>query len=141
MVVPLDVPVVGFVALLFGLAAFFFMLVAGLVLFALIVLIEAVVLWRFRWNAFLRSLGDSALMNLASTVVGILISLVLGQRIAAWWGLLLSFLLSVLIEFGVLCLRKSAWGPERKLLVAAVANAASYVLLVLVLVVGSLWRG
>lgn len=54
------------VLLLFGLAAF-------LVFSGIVFGIEAGVLWLLKWGTFGRSLFASFLMNLASTIVGILV--------------------------------------------------------------------
>ena len=45
----------------------------GLIAFAIVVPIEAVALRLLRWNSFLRSLFDSFLVNLVTTVIGFLV--------------------------------------------------------------------
>jgi hypothetical protein len=125
-------------------------LTLGLVAFVPIVLIEALVLWRLRWGSFGRSLGDSAIVNLASTLVGLVLFALFVQttfqcvRVPAddgqhtinscgWLvsplvGLVVLWALSVAIEGGVLLLLKRH--ARRQTWIAALAsNAVSYLLL------------
>jgi len=100
------------------------------VVLALIIVIEALALRLMKWHSVGRCFLDSTLMNLASALVGFLIfSAGLG-----WWSLLIAFVLSVVIEAGVLLLLKRH--PARRTWLASlIANAASYaVLCVLVLI-------
>lgn len=120
----------------------FFFLAFGAVVaagfFFIIVLIEALVLRGLKWEPFRLSFLDSLVINLTSTAFGVLLfafsAWTLNQGAAAL--LLLSGVLSVLIEGGVLTLLKRH--PLRQTWTAAVAiNAASYAFL-FVLVVGVL---
>jgi hypothetical protein len=90
-----------------------------------IALAEAVVLRLLKWNTFWRSLLDSLLMNLASTLFGVCILTFGLFTNSVWIGLLVSGVLSVLIEGGVLTLLKRH--PARQTWLASlVANLVSY---------------
>jgi hypothetical protein len=125
-------------------------LTLGLVAFVPIVLIEALVLWRLKWGSFGRSLGDSAIVNLASTLVGLVLFVLFVQtafqcqRVPAgdgqhtinscgWLvsplvGLVVLWALSVAIEGGVLLLLKRH-APRQTWIAALAGNAVSYLLL------------
>ena len=120
---PLDDPtpglVLGQLALTVGFLVF---------LFALIVLVESVVLQVLRWGSFKRSLRGAFWMNLASTLAGfLLLSLVphLG-----YLALLVAWVLSVLIEWAVLA-RFQPGSRRYTLSLALSANLVSYLLLIL----------
>ena len=99
-----------------------------ILLFALIVLVESVVLQVLRWGTFKRSLHGSFWMNLASTLAGFL---VLSQvpRLG-FVGLLIAWAVSVLIEWAVLA-RFQPGERRYTLSLAASANLVSYLLLIL----------
>lgn len=113
----------------------------GLILFALgaslgillivmlvIVVLEAVMLALLKWGGFGRSLLASLVMNLATTLVGFGVMVFMTE--AFLLSMLVGFILSVLIEAGVLMLFKR--GAARANWIAAlVANAASYLLVLL----------
>jgi hypothetical protein len=96
--------------------------------------IESLALWLLKWASFGRSLLASFLMNLASTIVGFIL-LAFSFYVANFYTLfLVEFLLSVLIEGGVLMLMKK--GAARQNWIASlVANAASYGFLAVALLV------
>lgn len=97
-------------------------------LFSLIVLVESVVLQVLRWGSFKRSLRGSFWMNLASTLAGFLV-LSLVPRLG-FFGLLIAYVLSVLIEWAVL--NRFQPGEKRHTFSLAVsANLVSYLLLIL----------
>lgn len=90
----------------------------------LIVLVEALVLRFMGWGPFGRAVLSSFLMNLASFVVGFLYLPLLGRINGLIW-VIGAFLLSVLIEAGVLALhRKLPYG--RAVVPALVSNAVTY---------------
>lgn len=117
--------------------------VAGLIISMVIVVVEGVALRLLRWAGLWRSLADSVIANVASAVLGvagaILMPAVLSAIVEATALPLLvgSFLVSTVIEAGVISLirrrpLREAIGPF------AVANAASHVLiLALILTAGS----
>jgi len=117
--------------------------VAGLILSMIIVAVEGVALRLLRWAGLWRSLADSVIANVASAVVGlagaILVPALLSAIVKATVVPLLvgSFLVSTVIEAGVIALirrrpLREAVGPF------AAANAASHVLiLALILTAGS----
>jgi hypothetical protein len=123
---------------------------AGVTVFLPIVLIESLILWRLRWGSFRRSLVDSAMINIASTLCGlvffVMFTLTLFQCVrvpagdgihsvnSCGWlvspliGLVALWALTVAIEGGVLLLLKRH--ARRQTWIAALAsNTASYVLL------------
>jgi hypothetical protein len=125
-------------------------LTAGVTVFLPIVLIESLVLWRLKWGSFQRSLVDSTIINIASTLCGLVLFVMFTLtafqcvRVPAgdglhtvnscdWLvspliGLAVLWALTVAIEGGVLLLlkrhaRRQTW------IAALVSNAASYVLI------------
>jgi hypothetical protein len=106
-----------FVALGAGLAG----AVVGAVL---IVLVEALVLRFMGWGPFMKALLSAFLMNLASFVIGFLYLPLLGRINGIVW-VLGAFILSVLVEAGVLALqRKSPFGKTA--VPVLVSNAVTY---------------
>lgn len=110
-----------------------FMVGAGLgglcILTLVITLLEAIVLLLLKWGTFGRSLVAALVMNLVTTMIGFGM-LVFMKGDAVYLGLLLDFLLSILIEGGVLMLFKR--GAARANWIAALsANAASYLIIIL----------
>jgi hypothetical protein len=136
-----------------GLAIFLFGIVAGVILVFVIALIEAIVLRLLGWASFGRSLIDAFVMNLASTLVGLVLNVVAADAyqscgydparggrfcdflISPWSLLVIAGLLSVLVEAGVLFLLRRR--PARQTWLAALAcNIASYALIGLLMVAG-----
>ena len=122
--IPFDVAGPG---VLIAIAAF--SIVALIVLTLLITVAEAIVMLLLKWDKFGRSLWASLLMNVTSTIFGgVLIALgVLGGSYA--W-LVAAFVLSVLIEGGVLMLMKRG-AVRQNLLTSLIANLASYLVIIL----------
>lgn len=122
--IPFDVAGPG---VLIAIAAF--SIVALIVLTLLITIAEAIVMLLLKWDKFGRSLWASLLMNITSTIFGgVLIALgVLGGSYA--W-LVAAFVLSVLIEGGVLMLMKRG-AVRQNLLASLIANLASYLVIIL----------
>ncbi len=113
------------VLLMYGLGA--------LVVFALVILLEAVVLWLMEWDTFLRSLLDSFLANLATTLLGVFFTPMTSSsgtidessfilKFLLLWGL------SVLLEGGLIHIirRKSL---VRTFGASCIMNIGSYILL------------
>lgn len=99
-----------------------------LIVFALVLLIEVVILQLMRWGSFWECIRSALLMNLASLVVSAIL-LALVPRFG-FYSLAIAFALSTLIEGGVLTwLKRSAWGYN--FLVAFCANLASNLVLIL----------
>jgi hypothetical protein len=111
--------------LVVGLLAFGVVFV--IILFLLIILIETVVLQLLRWGDFKRSAKASFWMNLASTVAGLLFLWLVPAL--GFLGIFIAWALSVLIEWLVL-MRLNRGENRRNLILALVANLASYVLLI-----------
>jgi hypothetical protein len=110
------------VFILFGITVF-------LIYTAIVFAVEAVVLWLLKWGTIGRSLLSAFLMNLASSIVGIM---AVGLFAIAFDnvlpGYIVALLLSILIEGGVLMLMKrGAVGENWR--AAIIANLASYGLL------------
>ncbi len=122
--IPFDVAGPG---VLLAIAAF--SIGALIVLTLIITVAEAIVMLLLKWDKFGRSLWASLLMNVTSTIFGgVLIALGLLGGSYIW--LVAAFVLSVLIEGGVLMLMKR--GEVRKnLLTSLIANLASYLVIIL----------
>lgn len=122
--IPFDVAGPG---VLIAIAAF--SIVALIVLTLIITIAEAIVMLLLKWDKFGRSLWASLLMNVTSTIFGgVLIALgVLGGSYA--W-LVAAFVLSVLIEGGVLMLMNRG-AVRQNLLTSLIANLASYLVIIL----------
>ena len=117
-----DVAGPGVVFFVFGMG-----LLALCILTALIVAVEAAVLFFLKWGTFKRSLLAALVMNLVTTLIGGGMIFLLSN---IYLGLLVDFLLSVLIEGGVLMLFNRE--TVRKNWIAALAaNAVSYLLILL----------
>ena len=122
-------------SILYDTGAALFLFGAGLFLFTLIIsVIEAVVMLFLKWGKFWRSLWVSLLMNVTSTIFGIV-----GARVGflsfssysfKWLPIVIAFLLSVLIEAGVLILAKRG-ATRLNWLVSFTANISSYLLVIL----------
>jgi len=99
--------------------------------------IETLALWLLKWNSFGRSLLAAFLMNLVSTIAGFILlafSFLIGNFYILF---VVGYLLSVLIEGGVLMLMKK--GAARQNWIASlIANAASYGFLAVALLVYNL---
>ncbi len=95
----------------------------AVVLFVVVVLVEAAVLRLVRWGSFRRSLLASLLMNIASVIVGLFFISLSFIHPVVW--LLLAFGLSILIEGGVLVLMDRA-RAGRGVLAALIANLVTY---------------
>lgn len=132
--------------------AFLFVLcqVAALIL-AVVITVETVAIKLAADVSWPRALGDSWLMNIASTVLLLVPTYVSAAFLAeSYMGavltrnrvaisvlvigpLLIGILLSILVEAGVLSLRKTST-PRGALRISAIANMASYFLLTLLAV-------
>ena len=97
------------------------------ILFLLIVLVETVALQLLRWGDFRSSLKASILMNLASTLLGLVLLWLVPAL--GFLGIVIAWALSVLIEWLVL-MRLHRGENRRNLILAALANLASYLLLI-----------
>ncbi|OGO17119.1 MAG: hypothetical protein A2Z14_13280 [Chloroflexi bacterium RBG_16_48_8] len=114
----------------------YFILFFHFVAFVLVVLLEGVVLYKLKWNAFKRSLLDSFLVNLVTTIIGLILASVFSfpfwDRFSYTLGMILSVALlwglSMLIEGGLLFVigRKSLAKAYRA---AFFINISSYILL------------
>lgn len=142
-------PILGDVAA--GPVFYWFGIVAGLLVLAAIIVIEAVVLRLFGWSLFKQAVRDAAIVNLATTVIGVVLIVLVQPRSAGYdperggrlydpplvdptLGFVLSLILSIIIE-GAILLRWQRQ-PARKIWTAAlVMNLASYLLLGLFLTI------
>jgi hypothetical protein len=111
------------------LAAAAFSFGALIVLTLIISILETVVMLLLKWGKFGPSLWASLLMNVTSTIFGgVLIALGLFGGSYVW--LAVAFVLSVLIEGGVLMLMKR--GAARQNWIASlIANVVSYLFIIL----------
>jgi hypothetical protein len=103
----------------------------------IIILIEATTLKLLKWGNFSRSLLAAFVANIVTTLIGLiwlainyLGSLALQTAVSGSLGLVVAFILSVVLEAGILMLFKR--GAARENWVASlVANTASYLLVIL----------
>jgi hypothetical protein len=106
----------------------------GLIIFILIItLIEAGVMGLLKWDKFKRSVTVSWWMNAASTIFGmgsVLMSVMGLDKFSIWWVIAIAFLVSVLIEGGILMLVKRNT-PRLNWTVSLIANVTSYLLVIL----------
>ncbi len=105
---------------------------AAIVLTLIISVVESIVMFLLKWDRFGRCLWASLLINVTSTIFGgVLIALGLFGGSFIW--LAAAFVLSVLIEGGVLMLMKR--GAVRQNWIASlVANLVSYLFILLPIV-------
>jgi hypothetical protein len=106
-----------------------------IILTLIISTLESVVMFLLKWGRFSRSLWASLLMNIASTMFGLVALAFLDVLIGdSNLVLAIAFVLSVLIEGGVLMLMKR--GATRQNWIASLtANLASYLFIILPLFV------
>ena len=98
------------------------------ILISLITLVEMVTLQLLRWGNTRQSMRASLAMNLTSSVVGILLLVLFPHPNVR--NLLIAWLILVAIEGGVLT-RIRPETPRYNWFTAAVANLASYIILIL----------
>ncbi len=120
-------PAVPSVALALGIPAFF-------IVFIFFSLLETYMLIRVDKDTLRNEFGLSVLMNAISTVASFLLLLTLYD---IWLSLVLSYLLSVLIEGLVVILLRRP-GLRRSLLAVLAANSVSYMFLGVFMVIGGL---
>ena len=102
---------------------------AAIVLTLIISVVESIVMLLLKWDKFGRSLWASLLMNVTSTIFGgVLIALGLFGGSYIW--LAVAFVLSVLIEGGVLMLMKRS-AARQNWIVSLIANLVSYLFIIL----------
>lgn len=105
------------------------------VLLGAVIILESFLLRLLRWSSPARCLLDAALANLISTVLGLLAFLALEDHLGdlfAPWGILLMLGLTILVEAGVLALRRPPGAPP-VLRTAAIVNVPSYLALWIIL--------
>jgi hypothetical protein len=98
------------------------------ILISLITLVEMVALQLLRWGNTRQSMRASLMMNLTSSVVGILLLVLFPHpNLRNLW---IAWFILVIIEGGVLT-RLRPQTPRYNWFIAAVANLASYIILIL----------
>jgi len=121
-------------SILYDASISFFTVGIWIVIYTLFVsVIEAIVMFFMKWGKFWRCLWVSLLMNVISTIFGlVLVEPVIGwmNNLSTWMVVAYAFLLSVIIEGGVLMLIKRN-AARQNWLVSLVANIASYLLIIL----------
>ena len=105
----------------------------------LIVLVEALILRFMGWGPFGRALLSAFLMNLVSGAVGVLYAPLVFQINGIVW-VIGAFILSVLIEAGVLALHRKA-PYRRSLLPVLVSNVVTYVPIAVLIMAGAVFLG
>jgi hypothetical protein len=108
------------------------------ILFLIIVFIEAVVMLLFKLNKFKKCLTDSLLVNLASLVAGFIltaleINISFGGSESSFTGFLIAFLVTVVVEGFLLMALNRKTPPGKVWLVTVVMNAVTYGLLIIYL--------
>jgi hypothetical protein len=104
--------------------------VSAALLIVLVVLVEALVLWRLGWAGFWRSTAGALVANVASAAVGLIF--VVFQPPSPIIFLLVSFAASVLVEAGIFMLFKHD-ATRENWRASLIANLISYILLALAL--------
>jgi len=103
-----------------------------LLLTLVISIVESIVMLLLKWNKFSRSFWASLLMNVTSTIIGMFWVFAMGflSDLNIWLIFAVSFLLSVLIEGGILMLMKrgATW---QNWIVSLIANLVSYLFIIL----------
>jgi hypothetical protein len=119
-----------------------FSILLDLTAFALVVLLEAAVLRKMKWDSFWRSFRDSLVINLFSAIVGLILRFsfppwdIFSDMPSSFLRVVLLWALSVLIEGALLSIIRHR--PMKESFHAAFfANISSYVLLALLRLV--LW--
>lgn len=108
----------------------------GLLIFIPIVLVEAVVLWLFKWDTFWKSIIASLRMNLISGVIGLVLFYWIPQSTPGLKELFLAFLLTLFIEVNVLMAKKKV-DILHLFKVILVANVISYIGLFILFIRGN----
>jgi hypothetical protein len=107
--------------------------IAALILLAAVVIIETPVLVLMHWQPFLYSLRDAVIVNLVSMAVGFVMVQVLFPFDLITM-VVISWLLSIIVEGGVLMLLRSE-SAQRSFLASLAMNTASYVVVALLIAV------
>jgi hypothetical protein len=97
--------------------------------YLLISIIEMTVMQLFRWGDRKECLAASLKMNAVSSIIGVLL-VILFQSPPPWWGLVVAWLMSVLIESRVLTIVRRETALLNTWAVVA-ANLASYVIVII----------
>lgn len=117
--------------------AFLLLIPVLLILFMVgIIFLEAFIMKVFNYAVFKRCLRDSAIANLFSLGMGIMVSLMLSRfHLSQLILLILFFLLTIAAEMSALLLLNKT-GPKKQIVLASlVMNLASYLVLSLLLLV------
>ena len=110
----------------------------GVILFLIVVGLETAVLKLMGWGSTGRSLRDSFLMNLVSTIIGAILFIFLAGLDSIYLPLLIAFILSVLIEGLILLPLNQTEDKRQGWIISLVANIVSYALIfILALVTGA----
>lgn len=110
-------------------AAAVFSLGALIILILIISVLESIVMLLLKWDKFGRSLWASLLMNVTSTIFGGAL-IALGLLGGSYIWLAVAFVLSILIEGGVLMLMKRG-AARQNWIVSLIANLVSYLFIIL----------
>ncbi len=100
-------------------------LALGISVFAAIVLVETIALRLLKWAGFWRALLHAFIINIASSIFGVIINVL----IESIWSVLIALVLSIIIEGAALALirRENSREVWRA---AIIANIASYILII-----------
>lgn len=112
------------------------LVIGFLVIFMIVaILLEGVTLLLLKYNSAGKSFLDAFVINIASLAVGYLITTVASNGLDftsnAYLDFFLIFLITVIVEFGVLYLLNMKKPVKRTLVAAIAVNLVSYILLIL----------
>ena len=105
----------------------------------LVILIEAGIMTAFKYNLFRKSLKDSTIANIASTVVGLILVLFYSDlfQLVNWKGYIAFFVATIIVEGLVLYLLNNQKPFLKTALVCLAMNIISYPVLYLFSRIGS----
>lgn len=122
----------------FSIAQFLmFSFVFGVIAYFVVLFVEGIVLWLLQWGTFSRSLRDSAVVNLITSILGLFPTIIIPtwldffNEIGTAPGMLILCGLSVIIE-GVLLYLLGKKSFKDVMVTSSIINVCSYVLLYLV---------
>ena len=104
----------------------------GIAAFLGVTIVENIILWRFGWGSFLHSLLTAFVMNLVSTIVGVVMAytLLFSVRNISVAIYLVLFSISVVIEGTIMLgMKRSKYEAGKVWQLAVIANVISYILL------------
>jgi hypothetical protein len=122
----------------FSIAQFLmFSLLFGVIAYLVVLFVEGTALWLLQWGSFLRSLRDSAIVNLITSIMGLFPTIFIPPWLDFFYeigtapGMLILCGLSVIVE-GLLLYVLGKNSFKEVMVTSSIINVCSYVLLYLV---------